>query len=115
MEDSDTLQPLIDAKNATINQFLQKQSVSAKKEFRRHQRTVQSAADDAKEQWINKDADEAEKAGKDGRQRWTSIRKLQMTHRGHRPQRPVLMKGNGKTTANTDDSESSGISTSVRS
>ena len=43
VEASDTLQPLVDAKNAVLNQFLQKQSASAKKEFRRCQRTVQSA------------------------------------------------------------------------
>ena len=104
VEASDTLQPLIDAKNAALNQFLQKQSVSAKKEFRRCQRTVQSAIDDAKEQWINKVADEAEKARKDGHQRWACVRKLQMTHRGRRPQRPsVLLKESGETTANTDE------------
>ena len=77
VEASDTLQPLIDAKNAALNQFLQRQSVSANKEFRRHQRIVQSAIDDAKKQWINKVADEAKKARKDGHQRWACVRKLQ--------------------------------------
>ena len=77
--------------------------MSAREEFRRHQRIVQSAVDDAKEQWINKVADEAEKVGKYGPQRLTSTRKLQTTHRGCGPQRPsVLMRGNAKTTANPD-------------
>ena len=46
-------------------------------------------------------ADEAEKARKDRRQRWACVSKLQMTHRGRRPQRPsVLLKESGETTAN---------------
>ena len=49
-------------------------------------------------------ADEAEKARKDGRQRWACVRKLQMIHRGRRPQRPsVLLKESGETTANPDE------------
>ena len=100
-EAADTLQPLIDAKNTALNQFLKTQSAANKKRFRAHQRTVKQAVDDAKEEWIKKVADEAEKARKDGCQRWTSIRKLQMTHRGRRPHRPsVLLKKNGEMTAN---------------
>lgn len=62
-------------------------TVTAKKEFRRHQRVVKQAIDAAKE-WICGVSDDAEKAKKDGRERWMYVRKLQMAYQGHRTRRP---------------------------
>lgn len=40
VEAADSLQPLIDAKNAAMNRFLHAQTAASKEEFRRHQRMV---------------------------------------------------------------------------
>ena len=51
------------------------------------------------QEWISELANIAEKTGKDGKQRWTCIRQLQMTHAGRRPTRPTAMwKENGEVT-----------------
>ena len=60
-----------------------------RKEFRRHQRKVKVAVDNAKEEWICRVAKEGEAAKKDGCTRWKSIRKLQQAHAGRRPTRPT--------------------------
>ena len=59
-------------------------SIGNRKEIRKHQKIVKCAVDAAKEVWICKVACDAEKARKDGQQRWTCIRQLQMAHAGHR-------------------------------
>ena len=68
LDAADTLQPVIDEKNATYTRYVQMNTVAAKKEFRRHQRVVKQAIDAAKEEWICRVSDDAEKAKKDGRQ-----------------------------------------------
>ena len=85
LDAADTLCPLLDQKNTAHNRFLQMNSVATKKEFQRCQRKVKPAVDATKEEWISKVASEAEKAKKDGRQRWTCVRQLQMAYRGRRP------------------------------
>ena len=45
-----------------------------RKEFRKHQRLVKEAVDEAKESWICRVTKEVEKAKKDGKHRWASIR-----------------------------------------
>ena len=102
----DTLQPLLDQKNAAYSRFLQANSVATKKEFRKHQRAVKHAVDAAKEEWISKVSGEAEKARKDGRQRWMYVRQLQMAFRGRRPRRPAaLRKENGELTTSLEEVE----------
>ena len=107
LDATDTLQPLLEEKNAAHSQFLQVNSVSAKKELRRHQRTVKravDAVDAAKEEWICKVAGNAEKAKKDGRQRQMCVRQLQIACRGRRPRTPtVLLKENGEMTASPEE------------
>ena len=78
----DTLQSLLDQKNAAYSRFLQVNSVATKREFQKHQRAVKHAVNAAKEEWISKLSGEAEKARKDGRQRWMGVRQLQMMFRG---------------------------------
>ena len=104
LDAADTLRPLLDQKNTAHNRFLQMNSVATKKEFRRCQRKVKRAVDAAKEEWISKVASEAEKAKKDGRQRWTCVRQLQMAYRGRGPRRPAaLLKENGELTKSPDE------------
>ena len=47
--------------------------------------------DEAKEEWISRVVREVECARKDGKQRWMSIRKLQMAHVGRRPARSTRL------------------------
>lgn len=99
VENRDTLQPLIEAKDKAHHQMIQSNTVSRCKEFRKHQRKVKVAVDKAKEEWITRTAQEGEKAVKDGRTRWKSIRKLQMAHAGRRPSRPTaVLKEDGELT-----------------
>ena len=96
----DTLMPLVRA----LCRFLQSGTTAHKKEFRRHQRVVKKAVDEAKEMWISRVVREAERAGRDGKQRWTSIRKLQMAHAGRRSVRPTrLYKRDGGMTSGPED------------
>ena len=76
----DTLKPLVAANRRAQCKFLHDHTNSSKKEFRQHQRIVKKAVDEAKEAWISRVTREAETARKNGKQRWTSIRKLQMAH-----------------------------------
>ena len=46
---------------------------------------VKKAVDKDKEDWIKKVAMEGEEAKKDGKTRWTCIRRLQQAHAGRRP------------------------------
>ena len=56
------------------------------------------------DEWVCKVAQEGEKATKDGRTRWKSIRKLQTAHRGHRPTRQMtVLKENGELTASPEE------------
>ena len=85
----DTIMPLITAKREAHCRFLQTHTTAAKKEFRKHQRVVKKAVDEAKEMWISRVVKETECARKDGKQRWMCFRKLQMAHLGRRPARPT--------------------------
>ena len=87
LDAADTLQPVIDEKNAAYTRYLPMNTVAAKKEFRRHQRVLKQAIDAAKEEWICGVSDVAEKAKKDGRQRWMCVQKLQMAYQGRRTRR----------------------------
>ena len=60
------------------------------KEFRRHQRKVKVAVDNAKEEWICRVAKAGYAARKDGCTMWKSIRKLQLAHAGRRLIDPLL-------------------------
>ena len=61
----------------------------------------------AKEKWILQVASEGEKAGKDGRVRWNSIRKLQVIHAKIRPTRPsIVLKEDRVPTASMDEVKS---------
>ena len=80
LEAIDTLKPSVAAKRRAHSKFLHDHTTSSKKEFRQHQRIVKKAVDEAKEAWISRVTREAETARKNGKQRWTSIRKLQMAH-----------------------------------
>ena len=82
VEAADTLQPLLDAKKRSRDEVLQANNTVNRREIWKHQRIVKCAVDAAKEEWIRKLASIAEKARKDGKQRWTCIRQLQMTHAG---------------------------------
>ena len=73
-------------------------------EFQKHQRTVKCPVNAAKEEWISELANIAEKARKDGRQRWTCLRQLQMMHTGQRPTRPAaIWKENGEFTRSPEE------------
>ena len=65
-----TLMPLVTAKRKAHTRFLQNPTTAAKKEFRKHQRAVKKAVDEAKEEWIGKVTREAELARRDWKQRW---------------------------------------------
>ena len=92
--------------------MLQANSIIIHREFRQHQRVVKAAVDTAKEEYVCRTAREAEKAAKDGRTRWNSIRKLQITHVGHRPNRPsAVLKENGDLTNGPDEVKSRCIGT----
>ena len=96
--------PLVTAKRRAHCRFLQVHTVASKREFRRHQRIVKKAVDEAKEVWISRVIREVECARKDGKQRWTSIRKLQMAHAGRRPARPArLCKRDGGMTSGPEE------------
>ena len=104
LESIDTLQPLIDVKNKAHNQMIQSSAIASCKEFRRHQRLVKVTMDRAKEEWIRRTAQEGEKAVKDGRTRWQSIRKLQMAHTGRRPSRTTaILKKDGELTKSPEE------------
>ena len=101
---TDTLQPLLDAKKRVQDKVLQAINTANRREFWEHQRTVKCAVDAGKEEWISELASIAEKARKDGKQRWTCTRQLQMTHAGRRPTRPTAMwKENGEVTRSPEE------------
>ena len=96
--------PLVTAKRNAHCRFLKTLTTAAKKEFRRHQRLVKKAVDEAKEEWIRRVIREAECARRDGKQRWMSIRKLQMAYLGQRPTRPTrLCKKDGTLTNGSEE------------
>ena len=83
---------------------LQVDNTVNRRKFWKHETTVKCAVDAAKEEWISELANIAEKARKDGKQRWTCIRQLQMTHAGRRPTRPTAMwKENGEVTRSPEE------------
>ena len=101
---TDTLMPLVTAKRRAHCRFLQLQTTAAKRKFRKHQRIVKKAVDEAKEAWISGVIKEAVRARKDGKQRWNNIKKLQMAHRGRKPTRPArLCKRDGGMTSGPDE------------
>lgn len=103
-ESSDTLLPLVEAKNRAHQKVLQSNATADRKEFRRHQRLVKRAVDKAKEDWICRVAKEAEAAVKDGRTRWERIRSLQQTHMGRRTFKPrSVWKEDGTLTQGGED------------
>ena len=103
-ENAEYLKPIIESKNRAHNQMIRTNSVATRKEFRRQQRIVKSAVDRAKEEWIKRIASEGEKAKKDGRTRWESIRKLQTAHAGRRSSRSTaILKEDGELTKNPEE------------
>ena len=103
-ESSDTLLPLIEAKNRAHQKMLQCNATTDRKEFRKHQRLVKRAVDKAKEDWICRVAKEAEVAVKDGRVRWERIRSLQKTHMGRKTIKPrSVWKEDGMLTQGSED------------
>ena len=87
--------------------MLQTNNIANCREFHWHQRVVKKAVDAVKEEYICRTAHEAEKTTKDGRTRWNSIRKLQMTHAGHRPNKPsAVPKENGDLTNSPEEVKS---------
>ena len=101
LESSEVLHPLIEAKNRAHNHMLKSNSITSQKEFSRHQRIlVKDIVDKAKE-WIKKTAQEGEKAVKDSRMRWKSIRKL---HVGRKLGRSTaVLKEDGVLTKNPEE------------
>ena len=97
------MSPLIKAKDDAHLRMIQCNTSANRKEFRRRQRKVKVAVDNAKEEWICRVA-EGEAAKKDGCTRWKSIRKLQLAHAGRRPTRPTaVMKENASLTQGPDE------------
>ena len=84
-----TLMPLVTANRRAYHRFLQTHATS--EELRRHQRVVKKAIDEAKEAWIGRVVKEAKCVRRDGKQRWKSIRMLQMAHVCRRPARPTRL------------------------
>ena len=95
LDATDTLMPLVATKRRAHCKFLHDHNTSSKKEFRRHQRII-------KKLWMKQR--EAELARNNGKQRWTSIRKLQMAHVGRRPtQSAKLYKRDGGVTSGPEE------------
>ena len=100
---TDVVIPLLDAKEKAHCRYLQTQHSSAKKEFRRHQKIVKQAVDEAKEAWINSLIAETER-GRDGKLQWECIKKLQLAFSGRRPARSIrLHKRDGELTAKPEE------------
>lgn len=87
----DTLTPLIEATNEPHVWMLQANNALNRKEFRRHQRIVNTALDNAREEWICKNACEGEGLSKDGDTRWSSTIKLHMAYAGRIPTGPNIV------------------------
>ena len=86
---TDTLMPLVATKRRAHCRFL-----------RNHNTSV----DEAKEAWVSRVTREAELERKNGKQRWTSIRKLQIAHVGIRPaQSTKLYKREGGVTSGPEE------------
>ena len=100
----DTLMPLVHAKQKAYCCFLKANTTAVKKEFRRYQRTVKKAVDEAMEAWINVMSMDAVCASKNEKRQWESIRKLQLAHAGRRPARPTkLCKMDGSLTSGPEE------------
>ena len=105
-EAADCLTPLLNAKRAAHSRVLHNDSPANRKEFRKHQRAVKQAVFKAKEDWIWKVANEAAQAKKDGKQRWKSVRQLQMAFAGRRPTRPsAVLKVDGEVTKTPEETK----------
>jgi hypothetical protein len=85
----DVLTPLLADKQEAYNRFLCTQNSETKKEFRKCQRNVKKAVDEAKEKWIRNVIRDVELNNKDGKQKWKCIRKLQLAYAGRKPIRPA--------------------------
>ena len=72
----DILMPLVTAKRKALYRFLQNGTTVHKKKFRRHQKFLKKAVDEAKEARISRVVREAECAGRNGKQRWTSYQEV---------------------------------------
>ena len=70
------IMPLIEAKNAARRRMLQSNTEASRREFRSQQRKVKKAVDAAKEEWVCRVAESAEKDSRKGRVCWKSIKKL---------------------------------------
>ena len=104
LESSETLYPLIEAKNKAHKRMIQSNTTTNCKEFRKYQRLVKEAVDTAKEEWIRRTALEVELTQKDGKSNWKSIRKLQMAHAGRRSSRSTaVLKENGELTKSPEE------------
>ena len=73
LESEDKLLPLLKAKQAAHNRLLQDDSMTNRRQFRKHQRTVKLAVVEAKEDWVRRVATKVKQAKKDGRQRWQGV------------------------------------------
>ena len=103
-ESSETLMPLVEAKNRAHQRVLQSNTIADRKEFRRHQRLVKRAVDKAKEDWICRVVKEAEAAVKDGRTRWDRVRRLQQAQAGRRSIKPsTVWKEDGTLTQGNEE------------
>ena len=103
-EATDELTPLISAKQQAYRRFLQTSTTAFKKEFRKHQRIVKKAVDEAKEAWIRSVVAEVDGVKRDGKMKWMSIRKLQKVHAGRKPTRKTrLYKRDGELTSGTEE------------
>ena len=103
-ENSETLLPLVEVKNRAHLRALRSNTAADRKEFRRQQRIVKRAVDEAKEEWICRVAKEAETAAKDGCTRWDRVRRLQRAYAGRRPIKSITVwKEDGSLTQGNEE------------
>ena len=104
LEAENSLRPLLEAKRAAHDRLLHADNTSNRREFRKHQRMVARAVVEAKERWIKRVASTAELARRDGKQRWKSVRQLQLAFAGRKATRPTaLFKEDGVETQSPDE------------
>ena len=91
LENQATLTPVLEEQRRLRQAMLSRDSRANRKAFRRAQRAVAKAVRAAKDNWVRKTSEEAEEAKKNGRVRWTCIRKLQGIHAGRKPATPSVL------------------------
>ena len=104
LESMDVVMPLIEAKNAARRRLLQSNTQANRRDFRSHQRLVKKAVDAAKETWVCRIAQSAEKDSRRGRVCWKSIKKLQTASHGRRSARSqAVYKESGELTSSPSE------------